>query len=186
MAEFNQYRKLLTSTMMISTFAFGGGFVVISLMQKKFVDELKWIDEVEMLDMVTIAQSAPGIIAVNTSIILGKKLGGFKGSIVATLGTVLPPFIIISILSIFYEMFKNNYIISSTLQGMQAAIGAIIVCTAYSLFNNLSNDNKTYNYLLFAFAFVFSFFFKINVIYLIIGALLLSIVLFVLKRGDDK
>ena len=95
------YWKIFISTFTLSAFTFGGGYVIVPLMQKKFVNQYGWIDETEMLDMVAIAQSAPGPIAVNASIIIGYRLGGVLGAMVSMLGTVLPPFVIIAIISFF-------------------------------------------------------------------------------------
>ncbi len=89
--------KIFISTFYLSAFTFGGGYVIITLMKKKFVNELKWIDEKEMLDLVAIAQSSPGVIAINGSIVIGYKLAGVMGIIVSVLGTVLPPFFFISV-----------------------------------------------------------------------------------------
>ena len=101
------YWTLFTSTFILSAFTFGGGFVIISLMKKKFVDNLKWIEEEEMMDMIAISQSSPGAIAVNASILVGYKVAGFIGALIATLGTILPPLIILTIVSYFYQAFRT-------------------------------------------------------------------------------
>ena len=84
-------RKLFLSTLYLSAFTFGGGYVIVTLMKKKFVDDYHWIEENEMLDLVAIAQSAPGPIAVNGAILVGWKVYGFAGMVVAVIGTILPP-----------------------------------------------------------------------------------------------
>ena len=92
-------KKLLTlflATLKISAFTFGGGFVIIPLLRRKFVEELKWIDEEEMLDLTAIAQSSPGAVAVNASILVGCRVAGLTGAVVSVLGTVIPPLFIIS------------------------------------------------------------------------------------------
>ena len=89
--------KLFLSTLYISSFTFGGGFVIVTFMKKKFVDEYHWIEENEMLDLVAIAQSAPGPIAVNGAIVVGYKLAGMTGVVTAIIGTIIPPFLIISL-----------------------------------------------------------------------------------------
>ena len=104
----NKLVKLFFSTLYLSAFTFGGGYVIVSLMRKKFVDDYHWIDEDEMLDLVAIAQSAPGAIAVNGAIVVGYKIAGILGIIVSVIATILPPFIIISVVSIFYSIFKEN------------------------------------------------------------------------------
>ena len=95
-------------------------------MKKKFVDSLHWIDEEEMLDLTAIAQSAPGAIAVNGAIVVGYKLAGILGAAVASIATILPPFVIISLISLFYAAFRENVWIAALLQGMQAGVGAVI------------------------------------------------------------
>ena len=90
--------KLFISTLYLSAFTFGGGYVIVTLMKNKFVDDYGWISEEEMLNFVAIAQSAPGAIAVNGAIVIGFKLAGFMGVIVSILGTIIPPFIVISLI----------------------------------------------------------------------------------------
>ena len=109
--------KLFLSTLYLSAFTFGGGYVIITLMKDKFVDKYHWIEENEMLDLIAIAQSAPGAIAVNGAIVVGYKLAGLAGVLTAIFGTVLPPFLIISAISVFYQMFRDNFIISELLDG---------------------------------------------------------------------
>jgi len=121
------YWKLFSSTFSLSAFTIGGGYVIVPLMRKKFVEELNWIEEEEMLNLVAISQSAPGPIAVNTSIMVGYRLAGVLGSLVSILGTVLPPLIIITIISQFYVAFKTNKIINALLLGMRAGVAAVII-----------------------------------------------------------
>ena len=118
--------KLFLSTFYLSTFTFGGGYVIVSLMKKKFVDEYHWIDENEMLDLVAIAQSAPGAVAVNGAIAVGYKLAGLTGVVTAVFGTLLPQFVIIAAISVCYQIFCKNFIVSQMLLGMQAGVGAVI------------------------------------------------------------
>ena len=89
-----KYLKLFISTFKLSACTFGGGFVIISLMRRRFVEELGWIDEQEMLDLTAIAQSSPGAIAVNASILVGYHVAGIPGALLSVLGTILPPLII--------------------------------------------------------------------------------------------
>ena len=105
---------LFKSMFMLSACTFGGGFVIVSLMKKKYVEELKWLEEDEMLDVTAITQSAPGPLPVNASVIIGYRMAGVVGSLVAVLGTILPPMIIISIISLFYDQFRTNKYCSGT------------------------------------------------------------------------
>ena len=107
----NTYKTLFLSTLKISACTFGGGFVIIPLMRKKFVEQLGWIDEQEMLDLTAIAQSSPGAIAVNASILVGYHVAGVAGALMTVLGTVIPPLVIISVISLFYQAFRDNGIV---------------------------------------------------------------------------
>ena len=122
---------LFISTFTLSAFTFGGGYVIVPLMRKKFVETLGWIDEEEMLDLIAIAQSAPGPIAVNSSIIIGYRLAGIPGALVTTFGTVLPPMVILSAISQFYTAFRDNVVVSLVLKGMGIGVAAVIVDVVY-------------------------------------------------------
>ena len=125
--------KLFLSTLYLSAFTFGGGYVIVTLMKDKFVDKYHWIEENEMLDLIAIAQSAPGAIAVNGAIVVGYKLAGLTGVLTAIFGTVLPPFLIISVISVFYQIFRDNFIIRELLDGMQAGVGAVIASVVWDM-----------------------------------------------------
>ena len=125
--------KLFLSTLYISSFTFGGGFVIVTFMKKKFVDELHWIDEQEMLDMTALAQSSPGAIAVNAAILVGWQVEGLIGMIVAVLGTIIPPMVILSVISVFYNAFATNRYIALLLKGMQAGVVAVILDVVFDL-----------------------------------------------------
>ena len=125
--------KLFISTLYLSAFTFGGGYVIVTLMKKKFVDEYHWIQEDEMLDLVAIAQSSPGAIAVNGAIVVGYKLAGMIVAITAIIATIIPPFLIISLISVFYNAFRSSFLISQLLEGMQAGVGAVIAAVVYEM-----------------------------------------------------
>lgn len=121
-----KYGKLFLSTFQLSACTFGGGFVIIPLMRRKFVEELHWLEEQEMMDLTAIAQSSPGAVAVNASILVGYRAAGTAGALVTVLGTVLPPFLIISVISFFYTAFRDNPVIGMAMTGMQAGVAAVI------------------------------------------------------------
>lgn len=124
---------LFASMLSISAFTFGGGFVIVSLMKKRFVDELGWLDEEEMLDMTAIAQTAPGPIAVNAAILVGRRTAGAAGLAAAVLGTIIPPMVILSLLSLAYNAFADNEWVRAVLRGMQAGAAAVVADVAVSL-----------------------------------------------------
>ncbi|MBS4784923.1 MAG: chromate transporter [Clostridiales bacterium] len=119
--------KLFTTMFVLSSCTFGGGFVIVSLMKKKIVEEYGWLSEEEMLDITAIAQSCPGPVVVNTSVITGYRLAGVAGSAAALLGAILPPMIIISIIAQFYEQFRTNAVIALALTVMRAGVAAVLV-----------------------------------------------------------
>ena len=163
------YLKLFTSTFYLSAFTFGGGFVIIPLMKKKFVDDLKWIEQDEMLNLAAIAQSTPGAVAVNAAILLGYRVAGVIGAVISILGTVLPPLIIISIISLFYQAFRDNVIVNAVLNGMQAGVAAVIADVVIGLGGNITKEREVLPILLMVLAFVATYFLKINVAFIILA-----------------
>ncbi|MDD4164220.1 MAG: chromate transporter [Eubacteriales bacterium] len=124
--DFRFYIKLFISCFELSAFTFGGGYVMISLMRKKFVEKLGWLNEEEMLDFTVIAQSSPGAIAINTTLLLGFRLAGIPGAIITVFATVLPPFLIIYALSFGYSALQYNAVFQGVMRGMQAGVAAVI------------------------------------------------------------
>ena len=161
--------KIFISTLYLSAFTFGGGYVIVTLMKKKFVDEYHWIEEDEMLDLVAIAQSSPGAIAVNGAIVVGFKLAGLPGTFVAILGTIIPPFLIISVISVFYEVFRDSFLVSRMLHGMQAGVGAVIASVVYDMGSGIVHSKSLISMLIMLAAFVASCVYGVNVIYIILA-----------------
>ena len=163
------YWKLFTSTFYLSAFTFGGGYVIIPLMKKKFVDELGWLEEEEMLNMTAIAQSSPGGVAVNASILLGYRMAGVLGAAVTILGTVLPPLLIISLISLCYVAFRENVIVNAVLKGMQAGVAAVIADVVFTLGKGIVKEHNVVSVLVMAGAFAATFFFGVNTIFIILA-----------------
>ena len=166
--------ELFLSTLYISSFTFGGGFVIVTFMKRKFVDELHWIDEQEMLDLVALAQSSPGAIAVNAAILVGWRVCGFARMLTAVLGTILPPMIILSVISLFYAAFASNVYVALVLKGMQAGVAAVILDVTCSLGGSVLKEKSVFSIVIMAAAFAATFFFNVNVIYIILTAGLLG------------
>ncbi len=160
---------LFLSTLYLSTFTFGGGYVIVSLMKNKYVDELGWLTKEEMLDMAAIAQSAPGAIAVNAALTVGFKSFGLVGALVAMVGTVLPPLIIISIISVFYNWFKNNLIFSLVLKGMQAGVSALLIKVIIDMTREVLKEDKKFSIIVIGAALTAALIFKVNVMYIILS-----------------
>lgn len=178
--------KLLLSTLYISAFTFGGGFVIITFMKRKFVDELHWIDEDEMLDLAALAQSSPGAIAVNAAILVGWRVAGFAGMLVAVVGTIVPPMLILAVISFFYQAFATNRYVSLILKGMQAGVAAVILDVVCGLGAKVLKTKKLVLYLVMVAAFVATVVFNVNVIYIILMAAGIGILLEVGKKTGKK
>ena len=179
-------RRLFFSTLYLSAFTFGGGYVIVTLLKKKFVDECHWIEEDEMLDLVAIAQSAPGAIAVNGAIVVGYKLAGMLGAGVAITATILPPFVIISVISVFYEAFRDNFLVSQMLTGMQAGVGAVIASVVWQMGSDVVRSQSAASVLIMAAAFAATCFFGVNVVLVILAAAGVGVVRTLLAQRQKK
>lgn len=177
--------KLFLSTLYLSAFTFGGGYVIVTLMKSKFVDEYKWITEKEMLNITAIAQSAPGAIAVNAAIVVGFRLAGFIGVLVAVLGTIIPPFIIISLISLFYEVFRQNQMITLLLAGMESGVAAVVVAVSVEMALGVIKEKDTILTIMMFAAFIANAVFNISVIIIILISVLMGIALhFLFQKGE--
>ncbi|MBM6838504.1 chromate transporter, partial [Clostridium saudiense] len=156
--------QLFKSTFILSAFTFGGGFVIVSLMKKKFVEELGWLDESEMLDITAIAQSSPGPIPINASVILGYRMQGILGSIVAVIGTSIPPIAIISVISSFYVKFRESQIIGTALMVMRAGVAAVICDVVINLATNVIKTGQFLYIALMIIAFIMTYVLGISAI----------------------
>lgn len=168
--------KLFISMLTLSAFTFGGGFVIISLMKKKFVEDYHWLEEEEMLDLTAIAQSSPGALAVNASIMVGYRMKKFSGALVSVIGTALPPLGIISLISIFYEQFKSNEIIAIALLVMRAGVAAVIFDVVINLITNVTKTRSTLNILLLIASFIANVFFGVSAITIIILCIVIALI----------
>lgn len=127
--EGNIYSQLFMSFMRIGAFTFGGGWAMISLIEREVVDKKKWIPREEFLDLLAVSQSLPGILAVNISVAVGDRLRGMRGSAAAALGTIMPCFLIILAIAVFLtpDLIQNNKVISSIFRGIRPAVVALII-----------------------------------------------------------
>lgn len=168
--------QLFKATFTLSAFTFGGGFVIVSLMKKKFVEELGWLDEEEMLDITAIAQSSPGPIPINASVILGYRMNGIIGALVAVLGTALPPMFIISLISVFYTQFRENAVIATALQVMRAGIAAVIFDVVINLAKNVCKTKRILYIGLMIVSFIATYIFGVSAMIIILTCLAVGII----------
>ena len=161
------YFELFKQIFVLSACTFGGGFVIIGMIRKVFADKLHWITEDEILDLTVIAQSTPGPLGVNMAVITGYRICGVPGALVCALAASLPPMLIISVISVFYNQFKDNRIIALLLQVMRAGVAAVIVDVVIDLTEKVIKTKKELWMTLMVAAFIALVVFKVNIIWLI-------------------
>lgn len=159
---------LFKTCFIISACTFGGGMVIISMLQKKFVEELKWIEQGEVMDLVAIAQSCPGVMAVNTSIIIGYRIAGVPGALLTVLGTVTPPMIILTVISACYLQFRENRVIALLLKGMQAGVAAVMINVTITMAKSVLKEKQLLSLLMLVCASVAVVVFEVDIIAVIL------------------
>lgn len=173
----------------IGAFTFGGGYAMVSLMEEELADKKKWITSQDMLDMLVLAESTPGAIAVNTATSVGYKLRGVIGGIVATLGVVLPSFVIISALFFVINIVADNVWYKAAFKGVNACVTVLVINAFVKMGKQLPHD--VYNYVtavvaFFAATFLPEWFSWFDVIYLIILGGVVGVVMFAILRKQGK
>ncbi len=178
--------RLFFEMMKISAFTFGGGFVIIGMMRKKFCEQLHWVTDEEVLDMTAIAQSAPGALAVNSAVIFGYRTAGIPGALVSALGTVIPPVVIISLVCMIYDLFSANPAVQTALQVMRAGVGAILADVTIDLGLGIFRSGSRLNIALMFAAFIASWFFRVSAVRIILVFIALGIALNFVGPGKGK
>lgn len=161
------YWKLFKSTFIVSMFTIGGGYVIIPLLKAKYVDEYHWISDEETLNMVAIAQSTPGIMAVNTAIMLGYRMAGFLGALTGMFATVLPPLIIIGVVASFYDLIAQNETVKLILKGMQCGATALLLNVAIDLLIKQFKKKYILPIVIIIVTFIANVFFNVNIMILV-------------------
>ena len=169
-SDFSRIKTLFAACLYISAFTFGGGFVIVTLMKRKFVDELHWINETEMMDLTALAQSCPGAIALNAAILVGWRAAGFWGVAAAVLGTIVPPMVILSVISLCYGAFAANPFVALVLKGMKAAVAAVILDVVCSLGGKVAENRSPLDFAVMAAAFLASYVLHVNAVWVLLAA----------------
>lgn len=175
MNKLKTYLWLFGINLYISSFTFGGGYVIIPMIKKCYVDKNQKFTEEELMDMAAVAQSSPGAIAVNLSMLAGYRVAGTMGAVISCIAAVLPPLIILSVISLAYDAFRQSRIISAVLKGMEAGVAALIVDFVLSMFVMIYKQKRWLNTSLIVAAFAGSYVFKINVAIILIVCVLISL-----------
>ncbi|MEE1172162.1 MAG: chromate transporter [Ruminococcus sp.] len=176
--------SLFFTFLKIGLFTFGGGYAMIPLIQRETVDNKKWINDEDMLEIIAIAESTPGPIAINAATFIGYRVGGFFGALAATVGVVLPSFVIITAISFVLAAFQNVVWIRYAFNGIRAGVLALIVKALWSMYKQ--SPNGIFAYLIMLGAFAVTAFLPINVIFVILFCAAAGIVQALIVSRRDK
>lgn len=176
---------LFSSTLLLSAFTFGGGYVIVPLMKKKFSDELGWLSEEETLELVAIGQSSPGAIAINTAVLLGYRCGGITGALVGVLGTAIPPLVILSVMFLIYDFVRENVYAAALLRGMQSGISAVIIEAVWDMSSGIRSSRSIPSVVILVAAFCATWIFGVNVAIIIIASGVIGAIMTTHKRSKE-
>lgn len=172
MQNLRRLPRIFLINLLISSFTFGGGYVVIPMIRKYFVHKNHYITEEDVMDMAAIAQSSPGAIAVNLAVLAGYKTAGAAGAVVSCIASVLPALIILSLVSHWYDAVFTNSSVAAVLKGMEAGVAALIVSLVLDMYRGILKENSRLLTLLVPLVFAGNYFFNINVALLLAGSAL--------------
>ena len=179
-----KYLKLFFEFFKIGLFTFGGGLSMLPFIEKAVVEKNKWMTDEEMIDMLAISESTPGPIAINCATFVGYKVGRIRGGIMATLGVVLPSFIIICIISLFYEKFLEVEVIRWAFLGIKAGVAALILNAGIKIFKK--SEHNLFSIAIMLLALEIALFTSIHTIFVIIFGLVIGVVFYILLYHFDK
>jgi len=179
-----KYLKLFFEFFKIGLFTFGGGLSMIPFIQKSVVEKNKWMSEDEMIDMLAISESTPGPIAINCATFVGYRVGKIRGAILSTLGVVLPSFIIILIISLFYEKFIEVKVIKWAFLGIKAGVAALILNAGLKILKK--TEHNLFSFAIMLLAIEIALFTSIHTVFVIIFGLVVGVVFYSLLYHFDK
>lgn len=167
---------LLFTTAFTSSATANSGYAILSVMKNLFVYKHKWFTEEEMNDYIGLAQSAPGAMAVNGAVVVGYQIAGIIGAIVGILGIIIPPIIIMTLVTIFYQYIVTNVYVRMFMEGMQAGVCALLLDVIIGLFTSVTKEKSIYPYVLVIAGFIFVKFTDFSVFYLALGCIVAGII----------
>lgn len=180
------YLWIAKTNLFISAFTFGGGYVVVPMVRKYFIQKKKLFTEDELMEMAAIAQSTPGAIAVNMVSLAGYRVAGNIGLIISCICAIIPPLVILSFVSVFYSTFISNTMVSAVLKGMQAGVTALIIDFIVDMASMVLKERSKVLNLLVVISFAVSFFSSINVILVLLGSSLVCIMMVWFKKRREQ
>lgn len=182
--EEEKNRQLFSGFFKIGLFSFGGGYAMIPLIQREIVEKKKWLTQEDMLEIIAIAESSPGPIAINAATFTGYRVSGFFGALSATLGVVLPSYVIIICISTVLGAFQNMRVVQYAFEGVRAGVLALIMKALWSMYRQCPKNG--FSYVIMAAAFLATAFLHVNVIFVIIGCAIFGLVQTLLAAGREK
>ncbi len=183
-SKFHKIKTLFITFFQIGAFTFGGGFAMIPLMQKEISDKHGWISDEDILDIVAIAESTPGPVAINMATFVGYKIAGFWGAFFSTFGVVFPSFAIIFAIASLLRNFSHIKVVKYAFYGIRAGVLALIVKAFYTMYKKCPKNVVAYGIACLAFIVVAVF--GVDVLYAIIGAAVIGLVTSLSAKGGDN
>lgn len=180
------YVWLLSANLFISTFTFGGGYIVVPMVRRVFVEKKHCFTEEDLVDMAAVAQSTPGAIAINLSALAGYKAAGIAGAVISCIAAVVPPLVILTVISAFYKIFISNTIIVAILKGMEAGVAALMVDIIIDMCSFILKKKTLLLSAMIPLSFAANFIFGINVALILLVCCFLCILQVLWKRGRNK
>ncbi len=185
LTQAKRFLRIFWYHLLLSLTTFGGGYVIVSVMRRTFVQKLHWITDREMLDYTALAQTAPGSIAINASILIGQRMAGLPGILCAMVGTVLPPFVILTAVTYCYNAVIGNPWVGYALRGLQAGVTAILLEAVIAMVTPYIKGRQFWALGLMVLAFLLSRCTGINVAFLLLGTALLGLLYALWRRRKE-
>lgn len=184
--DIKKYVWLLATNLFISAFTFGGGYIVVPMVRRFFVEKKHCFSEEDLVNMAAVAQSTPGAIAINLSALAGYKTAGIAGAFISCIAAVVPPLVILSAVSAFYKIFISNMIIVAVLKGMEAGVAALMVDLIIDMCSLILKKKSLFLSAMIPLSFIANFILGINVALILLFCCLLCIFQVICKRGKMK
>ena len=184
MTKWQKIIKLFTTFFRIGAFTFGGGYAMIPLIQKETVETHKWITDDDILEIIAIAESTPGPIAINSATFVGFRVAGVLGSVAATLGVVLPSFIIISVIALLLNEFQHIQAVKYAFWGIRAGVLALVLKALINMYKKCKKN--VMSYIVMALAFICAAILGIHVLIIIVACAVIGLVYSLVEKGGNE
>lgn len=178
--------RLFVTQFLIGTFTFGGGYVILPMLEKYYVKKSRLLTEEELLEMAAVAQSSPGAIAVNLSVLAGCRIAGWKGALISGIASLLPSLIILSLVTVWYEAFAASVTVAHALKGMQAGVSAVILAYLTDMVLRMKKNNTLFFISMAPMVFLASTVFHINIAWILVCCCILCILKTALELREGK